>query len=141
LIKFSRLVYEHLSGRRGALWFRSRVLFRLTEPLVVTIVVVGEPLVIVVPVGFVCDGASVPWYFQWRFRSDGPWAEASWLHNFLYAGGKCTRLFADMLFLVAMFSLGVRGVDAWLMCLGVRLSSRARKSWSRGNHGKGGGCG
>lgn len=134
-IWFSPLVSKHLRGKPNAWFFRGEILFELHEPLTVVLPIVGDtPYVITVPVGFVSNGASVPWYLQWRFRCDGPWAEAAWVHDYLYAVGQCDKPLADMIFFVLMLALGVRHEDAMLMYLAVRYSKAARKAWAKGRH-------
>lgn len=126
---FSPLVVEHLGQRKGDVWYR------LAEPLVMVIHVNGgEPITIAVPVGFETNFASIPRLLQWRFRADGPWADAAVVHDYLYGAGKCSRFFADAVFRDGMAALGVRRWDYLVMYYAVRCSSKAWKAWKKGTH-------
>lgn len=86
---------------------------------------------IVVPKGFVTDGASIP---KWCWPIVGhPFAEfrqAAVLHDYLYRNHIRTKKQADKIFLEAMEVLGVdewkRNVMYWAVCIG------GTKSWKRG---------
>ena len=133
-IQFSPLRLEHLQGNPGAKWNRD-VWYRLTEPLVMVVHLNGgEPLAVSVPAGFETNLASIPWWLQWRFRCDGPWAEASVIHDYLYGCGQCSRFLADSIFRAAMEALGCWEHDALVMFYALRLSSTARKAWKKGKH-------
>ena len=68
-----------------------------------------------VPLGWVCDLASVPW----PLRKEGPWTPAALLHGVLYARGRwqlppsgnvweaLSREQADLVYLAALEALGV----------------------------------
>lgn len=76
---------------------------------------------IIVPKGFVTDGASVP-FFLWGFGFS-PWGEyskAAVLHDWLYAQQDFTKLEADNVFLEAMEALGVSEFKRNIMFKSVR---------------------
>lgn len=90
----------------------------------VVVLIDGQPIVI--PAGFMTDGASVPRGLWNLFPPFGRYNKASLLHDFLYhAGGmnmaRITRRQADDIFLAAMVSLGVPGWQRWAMYAGVRI--------------------
>lgn len=48
--------------------------------------------------GYFFDGASIMWWYRWRFKPDGWWLLPSWLHDLLYGGeihsrGTCDEVF------------------------------------------------
>lgn len=81
---------------------QGRPLYRLTEPLVVEIVLNGGLFRVVVPVNFVTDFASVPRWLWWLFPPDGPWRRAAVVHDYLYSQLGVSRFFADAVFREAM---------------------------------------
>lgn len=109
---------EHEGGRR---WMVVEEFTYLTRA--------GE--LIVVPAGFVTDGASVPRLLWWLFPPfGGNYDEAAVIHDHLYSeaelyagddDGHVSRAHADTLMLEAMGVKGVDIVDARLIYRGVRL--------------------
>ncbi len=71
---------------------------------------------ITVPVGFITDLASVPWFARWYVSVDGEHTKAALVHDWLYvrasqtAFPNLTRTDADKIFLEAMT---VRGIPKW----------------------------
>ena len=62
-----------------------------------------------VPIGFITDGASIPKIF-WSFIGSpftGLYRRAALIHDYLYATQTTTRVYADRVFLEAMFFLKV----------------------------------
>ena len=91
--------------------------------------------VVDVPVGFECDGASIPRFF-WRLIGPpwGEYARAAVLHDYLYRFGRIdgkviTRKRADQIFYDAMIDVGVYPLKAWAMYQAVRLG--AGGPWSK----------
>jgi hypothetical protein len=86
----------------------------------------GWPLII--PAGFLTDGASVPRFLWPIFPPFGRYNKASLLHDYLYHFGRIcstrvTRKQADDLFLDAMEVLGVSFPTRWAMWAGVRVGA------------------
>lgn len=74
----------------------SELRFRLREDMVVEIKFVdGQVLTIVVPKGFVSDGASVPWFFWKIVPPFGNYLRAAVVHDYLYRVGCLSRRVAD----------------------------------------------
>ena len=77
--------------------------------------------VVEVPKGFITDFASVPRPFWIIFPQDGPYTQASVLHDYLYFKPMYTRYKTDYIFYEAM---GVLGVPQWtrsIMHTSVRM--------------------
>lgn len=92
----------------------------------VVILIDGQPLVI--PRGFLTDGASVPRFLWPILPPFGPYNKASLLHDYLYKTGKInrapvTRKQADDLFLAGMEALQVNPATRWAMWTGVRVGA------------------
>lgn len=64
---------------------------------------------IVVPAGFVTDGASIPRALWFALDPFGPWFESAVIHDFLYSelNETFTRAEADEIFKEAMFNAGL----------------------------------
>lgn len=64
---------------------------------------------ILVPLGFITDGASIPQVFWSILSPFGDYFKAAVIHDFLYSSmnDKFSRLQADLIFKEAMFNLGV----------------------------------
>ena len=83
--------------------------------------------IIIVPVGFVTDFASVPQFLWWWLPYWGKYGKAAVLHDFLYQSHCChlflkgTRKEADKIFYEAMIVGGTPQRRAYLMYLAVRL--------------------
>ncbi len=99
-----------------------------TRRLLIDVVVLidGQPLVI--PAGFLTDGASVPRGLWNIFPPFGKYNKASLLHDFLYKTGRMnlaviTRKQADDIFLAAMVALDVSKWQRRGMYCGVRVGA------------------
>lgn len=109
-----------------------RAVVRLVRPLEYRVGSKDSDEVIVVPVGFETDFASVPWGFRELFPQLGPWARPAIIHDWLYANrglGRYSRADADRIFREAM---EVVGVPAWrraLMYGAVRVGGA--RGWGR----------
>lgn len=99
--------------------------FRLAEPFEYHVGEYPSAEVIVVPVGFETDFASVPRPLWWLFPPYGPWAKAAIIHDRLYSTREKTREECDNIFLEAMAVLSVPVVTRKLMYWAVRLFGRA----------------
>lgn len=80
----------------------------------------GSGVLLIVPKGFITDGASIPQIF-WNILSPwGNYAKAAVLHDWLYAKQDMTKLECDNIFLEAMEALGVNWFKRNLMFTMVR---------------------
>jgi hypothetical protein len=95
--------------------------YRLIEPLVYSRDLDGDGLHVIVPAGFETDFASIPRMFWPLLPHDGPWAQASVVHDYLYERGTCSRFLADAIFRDAMAALGVPWYRRVPMYYAVRL--------------------
>lgn len=93
----------------------------------VVVLVDGRPILI--PAGFVTDGASIPRGLWNLLPPFGKYTKAAILHDWLYQFGEFTRSQADFIFLEAMKTLGVALWKRQIMYAGVRVG--ARPAWAR----------
>ena len=86
-------------------------------------------LCFIVPVGFVCDGASVP-RILWAYASpwSGPWNRPAVLHDYLLKMKRHPRELCDEIFLDALLSCGCSRTRSALMYLAVSLYSLLKRS-------------
>jgi len=82
--------------------------------------------VVVIPTGFLSDGASIPRIFWNIFSPFGLYLKAALIHDFLYSKDsdeifKCDRSTADLIFKEAMFNLGIGWVKRETIYRAVRL--------------------
>lgn len=90
--------------------------------LVMPITWQDEKYVIMVPAGFVYDGASVPKALRSVIPSfGGRYDRASALHDYLYSHGSISRRECDKIFYHALRDDKVRWVQAKIMYFAVRL--------------------
>lgn len=104
----------------------------LLEPLIWECDALGSGLIVTIPKGFICDGASVPWFFWWFMP---PWGHistrAAILHDYLQwkvdrgipEPGAETRGKADWQFYLALKALGVEDWRARIAFWGVTAYS------------------
>ncbi len=84
---------------------------------------------IVVPEGFVTDGASIPRSLWWLYNPFGPWFKAAVVHDFLYrTDTKHSRAESDAIFLEGMRVVGVPRHRRMIMYLVLRVAGWA--AWS-----------
>jgi len=86
--------------------------FSITSDLVA---VTPSGIQIIVPAGFVSDGASIPWVAQWLIPKEGKWNRPAIVHDYLYQTGKIgdwiiNQRIADAIYLGLM---ECREVPAW----------------------------
>lgn len=81
---------------------------------------------VIVPVGFATDFASVPRLPLAFLLFGGVADEAAVVHDFLYSTGACSRKLADEVFAEASKACGVPTWRRWPMWLGVRLFGGSR---------------
>ncbi len=84
---------------------------------------------IVVPRGFVTDGASVPLPFRATLARYGPWTESAVVHDFLCRHGAVSRRAADRIFLDLLRRARVNFFQRARLYLGVRIG--ACVPWAR----------
>jgi hypothetical protein len=85
--------------------------------------------IIIVPVGFQTDFASIPSLFWMVLPPDGGYTAAAVIHDFLYFAQTRTRLASDRIFLEAMKILKVNIFKRLIMYRAVRTFSWI--SWNR----------
>jgi len=101
---------------------KGRALFRLEEPLVVTMHVGSGHVKIVIPKGYLTDFASVPRIFWPIFPPTGPYSRAAIVHDWFYDNPtSCTRFFADSIFRELMTHLHVPAWKKVIMYYAVRV--------------------
>lgn len=93
-----------------------RGLFRVTAAM--TVRFAGRE--ITVPSGFETDGASIPWWWRWRFDPWGRCAVPAVFHDWLVSRGELPKWQADWLFYGLLKASGVADLQAGLMFLAVR---------------------
>lgn len=106
------LVMENATDQDDGKW-------RLTQPLIYDSDVAKR--VIVVPVGFVTDLASVPRVPIAYMLAGGTSNEASVVHDFLYTSHIVDRETADAVLKEASAVTGVPAWRRWIMWAGVRI--------------------
>lgn len=60
--------------------------------------------VIYIQPGYVTDLASIPWFYRWRFKPDGPWWDESIIHDGTYGSEMFSRATCDEIFKHALFA-------------------------------------
>lgn len=116
--------------------------WRLDEPLVYEVGSLGSGRRIIVPAGFVTDGASIPRVLQGVLPAWGRWSRAAVIHDYLCRmlelesvradlcgrrqrqDAAALRAQADAIFHEALIVSGVSRPLAYVMWLAVRASSR-----------------
>ena len=79
--------------------------------------------IIIVPVGFTTDFASIPSLFWMMLPPDGQYTQAAVIHDWLYYTQTRTRLESDRIFLEAMKVLKVNVFKRLIMYKAVRFAS------------------
>lgn len=101
-------------------------LFMVSHPLEYR--VGNSDYVIVVPVGFLTDLASIPeslWW--WESPHEGTMAPAI-VHDYLYWEKPCSKDEADAVMYLAMRDIGMSHIDAYFVYLGLR-TPMAQAAW------------
>lgn len=84
---------------------------------------------VVVPTGFVTDGASIPWFMRWRFSPTGKGFGAAIVHDYCITltgdWGKANKEFD-----AELRNLEVAALDRILMVAAVKVWTVVRKLWS-----------
>lgn len=87
----------------------------------------GRTQVFLVPIGYVTDFATVPWFLQWFVPRTGVWTLAAVLHDWLITHGIPMGLVssrdADGIFRRVLREEGVDPVRQWLMWAAVRVAA------------------
>lgn len=108
---------------------KKRKIFRITKEFEYRIGDFDSPFgVITVPVGFLTDFASVPWFLTRWFKPDGPWAKAAVIHDYMLVRIDSTkmthtRVVADSIFYEAMLVSNVGPILSYLFYMMVRTWS------------------
>jgi len=112
---------EECAGQSRA----GRQLVRLLEPVFYHVGAEDSDVVVMVPVGFETDFASVPRLARGLIPSLGPWARPAIIHDYLYYSGgdwgRFTRLECDRIFLEAMEVVKVPAWQRTIMFRAVRI--------------------
>jgi Protein of unknown function (DUF1353) len=85
---------------------------------------------VIVPVGFVSDLASVPWFFWSAYRPEGRYAYAAVVHDYLYWTQMRPRKEADEIFKIAMEDLKVDAPTVKTLYTAVR-SPFGKAAWEK----------
>lgn len=109
----SPLRLEYLDGRR----------WRLLQAFAYHVGGYPSPTddVIVAPVDFVTDFASIPRVLHVIYAPTGTWGKAAVIHDWLYAEGVRSRAECDRIFREGMAALGVPRLRRWLFYASVRM--------------------
>jgi len=87
----------------------------------------GRTQTFTVPIGYVTDFATVPWFLQWFVPRAGVWTLAAVLHDWLITHGIPLGLVssrdADGIFRRVLREEGVDPVRQWLMWAAVRVAA------------------
>ena len=92
--------------------------FKLDETLVYSSDLLNEK--VVVPKGFVTDGATIPWIFRPVFPVWGKWGDAAVLHDWLYRETDYSKRICDNVFNEAMKVLKVCTLKRIIIYLAVK---------------------
>lgn len=77
---------------------------------------------IVVPAGFISDGATIPKGFTWLYpKIGGRYTKAAILHDYMYTNAIATKKEADTIFEEALKVLGCNKFTVKVFMLGVKL--------------------
>lgn len=109
----SPLIVEKVGGR----------LWRIYRELIYYVGEENSADIIIVPVGFQTDFASIPSLFWTLLPPDGGYSAAAVIHDFLYFTQTRTRLASDRIFLEAMQVLKVNVFKRLIMYRAVRTFS------------------
>ncbi len=101
------MIFEHIPASH---WHQN-TRWRVVEPV--------EIDGVLIPKGFVTDGASVPRMLWWLFPPTGRYMEAALLHDYLLQ--EHPRYYADHQFLSSMTRLGVAKWRRQVMFYAVRI--------------------
>lgn len=82
--------------------------------------------IIIVPIGFKSDFASVPSALQWLVPKQGKYSKAAVLHDYLYANAIKTKQYADETFYEAMGVLGVPHIKRWVLYTAVKYFGKGK---------------
>lgn len=82
---------------------------------------VGSGDFIDVPIGFMTDFASVPWFAQWWIPKWGKYGNAAVIHDWLYWSHGRTKETSDRILLEAMAVMGVGEIRKYAIYVAVRL--------------------
>lgn len=103
----------------GTAWYK-RSSWRLLRPYI------SKNGHIIVPAGFVTDGASVPWFLSWRFSSTGPYFGAAIIHDYLlvnnFGWDKANYEFRE-----EMKALDVSGFEQWTLYNAVVVWAKIKR--------------
>jgi len=102
-------------------WKADQPLYRLVQPI---IFIRLDKSTLIVPIGTVTDGASVPWMLRWLFPQQGRYTRASLAHDYLYDNDIGSRQVADWDFYYWMLNDNVPRWKAQLFFFAVRIGGK-----------------
>ena len=96
--------------------------WELHEPLIVDLGLPGNHDLLKIPVGFITDFGSIPWFIpNWIANPQGKGKRSYVLHDFLYRNQLFTQLVDDALLNEGMISDGVNWFQRFTVYRGLRL--------------------
>jgi hypothetical protein len=87
----------------------------------------GNPMIVIVPRGFVTDYASIPKPLRLLLPTNGAYGNAAVIHDYLYWRQDCTRSQSDNIMAIAMKDAGVPSSQLRAIHIGVRIGGQG--SW------------
>ena len=97
------------------------------RPFEITLIADGVKQSWIIPIGFVTNLVSSPWWAQWYVPRWDMTYPAAILHDYLYTYHVTDRKEADKIFLLALEALGVSLLKRRIMYRAVR--TKGRKNW------------
>lgn len=104
------------------LFYTNQNLYELMEHYEATLI---NGQTIVIPKGFVTDGATIPWVIRFIFSQMGVYFAACMVHDYLYNTRMLgSRLLTDVQFLYDMVRSGMKKPKAELFYFAVRIGGK-----------------
>lgn len=113
MIQFSEVIIEPTNKKRDG-----RRLYRVVKPIEVRL---NGSFLCIIEEGFESDGASIPFFASFKWKSWGRHSAAAILHDHLLETSDHTKWLVDILFYLALRSLGVPALEAHIFYFAVRL--------------------
>lgn len=101
-------------------FIRDTINFKLSQSLIFRSAALNK--LVIVPVDFVTNFASVPSWLRWYIDTSAPEIrDAAVVHDYLYVNKIGTRLNADRVLREGMIELGASKIKSYLAFFGVRM--------------------
>ena len=94
-----------------------RDIFKVVKPIEVRL---NGSYLCIIEAGYESDGASMPWFANVKWKSWGRHSGAALLHDHLLETTELPKWQVDVLFYIALRSLGVPALEATLFWMAVR---------------------